>query len=143
MAYVTAKSFLGCGTSLFGWRSAPDGRHIVTRWITFACCPLIPVDSYVIDFLKDGRVVSDHVLSIFGFDRDALEGEAIPSLCWLQVINTYLYAYLPWAIALSVGPFVPRFIGLIMASLILTSWFYAGIKMRRVFRRRPGSAGLY
>jgi hypothetical protein len=135
MKLVTAKSFFLCGTVLYGWRPAPGDRHIVTRWVAFVGFPIVPVGSYAIDFTKDRRVPSDYFLSMFGFDRDALEGEAISPLCWRQVINTYLYVYLPWAIALSLGPFVPHFAAGIMASLIVASWFFAGIMMRRVLRQ--------
>jgi hypothetical protein len=135
MELVTAKSFFLCGTVLYGWRPAPDGRHIVTRWVALVGFPIAPVKSYVIDFMKDRRRASDYVLSVFGFDRDALEGEAISPLCWRQVFNTYLYAYLPWAIALTLGPIVPSFVGGAMALFIVGSWFFAGIMMRRAFRK--------
>ena len=91
----------------------------------------------MIDFTKDGRHASDYFLSLFGLDRDALEGEATASLCWQQVTNTYLYVYLPWAVALCLGRIVPvpDFVAWILASVILASWFYAAIMMRRAFRR--------
>jgi len=136
MGYVTAKSFWGCGTILYGWRPASDGRHVVTRWITLICFPIFPLKSHIVGFMKDSRVASDHVFALFGYVRDALEGEATPSLCRRQVINTYLYAYLPWAVALCLGPVVPEFAAWIMASLILASWFFAAMMMRRAFRRR-------
>ncbi|MCH9655570.1 MAG: hypothetical protein K0U86_22615 [Planctomycetes bacterium] len=136
MKYVTAKSFFGCGTILYGWRPASAGRHIVTRWITIIFFPIIPVGSYTIDFMKDGRSAAESVLSMFGFVRDSLEGEATTSVCWHQVIGTYLYVYLPWTIALYFGSIVPAFVSFIMTSLILASWFFAAIMMRRVFRKR-------
>ena len=136
MRYVTASSFLGCGTNLYGWRPTPDGRHIVTRWMTILFFPIIPVRSYVIDFTRDGRGASDHVLSMFGFVRDALEGKPLSSICWRQVANSYLYAYLPWVIALSFGPIVSDILSWAMASLILGSWLFAAIMMRRACRRR-------
>ena len=137
MGYVTAISFFGCGTTLYGWRSAAPGQHVVTRWMTIAFFPLVPLRSYTIDFLRDGRGEWDYFVSLFGIVRDSLEGEPTPSICWAQVVNTSLYVYLPWAIALSCGPFVPDLVAWIMALLIFSSWIYAAIKMRRVFRQRP------
>ena len=95
----------------------------------------------MIEFTKDGRHASDYVLSMFGFVRDALEGEATASLCWQQVTNTYLYAYLPWAVALCLGHIVPvpDVVAWIMATVILVSWLYAAIMMRRAFRRRSSN----
>lgn len=136
MGYATATSFFGCGTTLYGWRPAVPGRHVVTRWITVAFFPLVPLRSYTIDFMRDGRVGWDFVLSAFGVVRDALEGEPTPSICREQVINTYLYAYLPWAIGLSCGRLVPNLVAWMMVSLILGSWVFAAIKMRRTLRRR-------
>ena len=136
MEYVRATSFFGCGGTLYGWRHAPASGHIVTRWITLLLFPIVPVRSYVIDFTRVDDRPSDLVLSIFGIWRYAVEGEATSSLCWQQVINTYLYAYLPWVIALSFGPIVPDFVAWIMASVILGSWFLAGIMMRRALRGR-------
>ena len=139
VTYINTASFWGIGTTLYGWRPALAGRHVVTRWITFLFFPIVPVRSYVIDFTKDGRRASDYVLSMFGFVRDSLAGEATAALCWQQVTNTYLYAYLPWAVALCFGRVVPDFVAWIMASVILASWFYAAIMMRRVFRRRSST----
>ena len=139
MGYATATSFFGCGTTLYGWRPAAPGHHVVTRWITVAFFPLVPLGSYTIDFMRDGRVGWDYVVSVFGVVRDSLEGEPTPSICWGQVINTYLYAYLPWAIAPSCGRLVPDLVAWIVALLILSSWVFAAIKMRRAVRWRvPG-----
>ncbi len=142
--YVAAKSFFGFGTTLYGWRSAPNGGHIVTRWITLAFFPIVPIRSYAIDFTDDGRSAFDYVLEMVGFVRDVLGGQPTSSICWQQVINTYLYVYLPWAIAISVGqvfgPMVPEFVSWfvcwLMAALILASWFFAAVMMRRAFRAR-------
>ena len=137
MKQVTAKSFFGCGTNIYGWRPASAGRHIVTRWITIVFFPIVPVRSYVIDFTKDLRSTVDCVLPMLGIVRDAVEGEPLATrLCWAQVINTYLYVYLPWAIALCFGSMVPGSVSAVMATVILASWFYAAIMMRRAFRRQ-------
>jgi hypothetical protein len=68
--YVIAKSFFGFGTMLYGWRPAPDGGHIVTRWITLAFFPIVPIRSYAIDFTNDGRTAFDYVFEMVGFVRD-------------------------------------------------------------------------
>ena len=140
MEYVTSTSFWGVGTTLYGWRPASIGGHIVTRWVTFLFFPIVPLRSFVIDFTKDGRGVSDSVLSMFGVIRDSLRGVARPSMCWRQVVNTYLYVYLPWAIGLYFGPVVPPTVSLLLAAMILASWLYAAIMMRRAFRRRSSNA---
>ena len=143
MRYVTSTSFWGFGTALYGWRPTPQGGHVVTRWITFLFFPIVPLGSYAIDFTKDGRGASNYVLSMFGVVRDSLGGKPITTLCWRQALNTYAYAYLPWALALCLGPVVPEFVSFLMASVILASWFYAGIMMRRAFRRRSSNTGIH
>jgi len=144
VTHIKAASFWGFGTTLYGWRPAPDGGHIVTRWITFLFFPIVPLGSYVIDFTKDGRGALDYVISYLGFIRDSLGGEPLASLCWRQVVNTYLYVYMPWAIGLCSSFVVPIFVSrefhlvvsFIMPSVIMASWFYAAIMMRRAFRTR-------
>jgi hypothetical protein len=136
MKYVTTISFFGFGSTLYGWRRVPADGHMVTRWITVLLFPIVPVRSYVVDFTAVGDQPSDRVLDIFGIWRYSVAGEAMSSMCWRQVGNTYLYAYLPWVIALYFGPKVPEFVAWIMAFLILASWFLVGIMMRRTFRRR-------
>jgi hypothetical protein len=136
MKYVTTTSFFGFGSTLYGWRRAPANGHIVTRWITLLLFPIVPVRSYVVDFTEVGGRPSDHVFDFFGIWRYSVAGQATSSPCWRQVINTFLYAYLPWVIALCLGPVVPDFVAWIMASLILGSWFFAAIMMRRTFRGR-------
>ena len=77
VTHINAASFWGFGTTLYGWRPAPDGGHIVTRWITFLFFPIVPLGSYVIDFTKDGRGALDYVISYLGFTRDSLGGNPL------------------------------------------------------------------
>lgn len=139
MKYLTTTSFFGFGSTLYGWRRNSANGHIVTRWITVLLFPIVPVRSYVVDFSVVDDSPSDHVLDIFGIWRYSVAGEAISSLCWKQLGNTYLYAYLPWVVAFYFGPKVPEFVAWVMAALILGSWFFVGVMMRRTFRRRASA----
>lgn len=135
MGQVTEMSILGLGTAIYGWRPAAEGRHIVTKWLTLLFFPIVPIRSYLVDFSTDGRSVFSHFLGHIGIIHNAVEGEAAPTLCWGQVLNTLLYVYLPWTIALIVGPRAPDFVGKTIAGLIIASWFFAGYKMRHRRRR--------
>ncbi|MFN0054307.1 MAG: hypothetical protein ACKV0T_19195, partial [Planctomycetales bacterium] len=125
----------GLGTAIYGWRPAAEGRHIVTKWLTLLFFPIVPIRSYLVDFSTDGRSVFSHFLGHIGIIHNAVEGVAAPTLCWGQVLNTLLYVYLPWTIALIVGPRAPDFVGETIAGLIIASWFFAGYKMRHRRRR--------
>jgi membrane protein YqaA with SNARE-associated domain len=65
-----------------------------------------------------------------------LKGNPFRQYAGDRLANSYLYAYLPWVIALSFGPIVPDILSWAMASLILGSWLFAAIMMRRACRRR-------
>jgi len=103
----------------------------MTRWITLFFFPLIPVGSYRVNVYTDLRTPRDYLLYMLQIVHDEFEMQCKQTLCWQQIGNTCVYVYLPWCVASTTGWWVPNIVSLMMATGILSSWFYAGYKMRR------------
>jgi hypothetical protein len=73
----------GCGTRYYGKREqAADGSYIATEWITFIYVPLIPIRSYRVLPVGQGKNIIVHSSQRYQTMR--------APLCWAHIRNVYL-----------------------------------------------------
>lgn len=75
-------TFNGIGTKYYGKREkAEDGSYVTTNWIVFLYVPLIPLGSYRVRPLGEGKHLAV-------YDSQQYAVQRVP-LNWRQVLNVY------------------------------------------------------
>jgi hypothetical protein len=134
---VRTTSFNGCGIMLLDYRPVEDGNYEVTRWVTFAGMPLIPLGVWKIQprkythqlhgekqffsLLSKSRITVDRFLRPYLI----LAGGALP------LYLAYLFLPLPkivYFLSHLIGTWFA--VGLIILLIILVLWWFGFIMTR-------------
>ena len=92
-------AYWGTGTKLYGNRdkNPSDGSYVATKWITIFFLPIIPLGSYRVWKIEDGKEIT--ATPVYVHTKTQLRMKKV-KLNWGQIFKTYIVGILAFIIAL-------------------------------------------